>query len=343
MGIISSIAKIGVNAYKYGKRVLNCAPEFILGESAQIVGKGFKSASGSIFAKSKAGLKAFEHHVDLLSATKGGFLKRLFVNTKNLIPDLYKAGKVGLQTAKSAGKSGVFGALKGVGKSFSKKLPYIGAVLTIAFELPNIIEGYKKEGITGALKQAGGAGIELGCMAAGAAIGSCFGPGLGTLIGSAVGGLVGWGIRSLVCPEVSDEDENPQAENAATQVPAVDNSTQSETQGVSSDETSSQNTNVESSTPVTPSVNPSTVVSPSIPSIGPANPSGFGSGAGFVNSFGTGFGVNPSIGFGSGFNNPFGMGLEFTNPYLTSGNFFVQPGENIFQKYPMGYQFQYIR
>ena len=60
-----------------------------------------------------------------------------------------------------------------------------------------------------------------------------------------------------------------------------------------------------------------------------------------TNPFGTGFGMtNPmmNMGMGMGMNNPFGM----YNPAAALANSLLQPGENIFQKYPMGFQFQYM-
>ena len=78
MGLIGSITKIGVKALKYGKRALNCAPEFILGESSSVIGTAYKAApKGSIFSKAKFAGKAFEKHVNNISTVKGGFLKRL--------------------------------------------------------------------------------------------------------------------------------------------------------------------------------------------------------------------------------------------------------------------------
>ena len=87
---------------------------------------------------------------------------------------------------------------------------------------------------------------------------------------------------------------------------------------------------------------PSSAVNPYTSGFGEINPSAVG--IGMSNPFGAGLGmnINPYLSFGYG-SNPFGMGLGgYTNPYSMLGYSLLQPGENIFQKYPIGYQFQYI-
>ncbi len=345
MGLISSIAKIGAKAFNYGKRVLNCAPEFVLGESAEVIGKAYRSApKGSIFTKAKTAAKAFESHVGALKATQGGFFKRLWTSTKNLIPDLCKAGKLGKQAAKAAGKSGFWGGLKSIGSTIAKKMPYIGALITICFELPSIIEGYKRGGIKGALEQCAGAGVELGCMAAGAAIGSCIAPGIGSAIGGLIGGLVGWGVRALTFPEPSDEETPQETEGTEGTEDADTQQTTTTTSPTTSTTTTNPSTSTTTTTPT-----PSTTTDQSAP----VTTSGSDSSTSLTNPFGMGinYGMGMTNPFGMGINygmgtNPFGYGIGFTSPYMFGdfnnplGNMFM-PGENIFQKYPSNYKFQY--
>ncbi len=337
MGLISSIVKYGSKALNYGVRAAKCAPEFIFGESASVIGKAYKAApKGSIFSKAKIAGKAFESHVGKLAASKGGFFSRLFNNTKNLLPDLWKAGKTGFSAAKTAGKSGIWGGLKGVGSTIAKKMPYIGAILTLVFEAPNIYEGYKKEGIKGALKQTAGAGVELGCMATGAAIGSCICPGIGSAVGGIIGGIVGWGVRAFTFPEPSEEGEQTEAEGSAdadTTDASDATSDQTTSDQTTSGSTSSNGSNGSTDTSTSSSTSGSTSGStPSTPSVPYPTTS-------MTNPFGTGFGMtNPMMNMGMGMTNPFGM----YNPAAALANSLLQPGENIFQKYPMGYQFQYM-
>lgn len=344
MGLLGSIVKIGTKAFKYGKRALNCAPEFILGESSQVIGKAYKASNKtSIFAKAKDAGKAFENHVGTLKAAKGGFFSRLFKTTIGLPKALTKSTKAGIRLARMKGTNKFLGALKGLGKGIGKKMPYIGALLTIAFEIPNIYKGYKKEGITGALKQCGGAGIELGCMATGAAIGSCICPGIGTIIGGIIGSFVGMGVRSVTFPEPSENEEESGANGAqdASNTPPDSTSETGTSDGASSatdsapteSSSSASGTGVTSTTP-TVSTTPSTgIFNPGMPMTNP-----FGMGLNVPNP--VNIGMNP-IGLG---NPAMGMvgGMNMFNPSLAYTNPILQPGENFFQKYQIGYRFQYM-
>ena len=332
MGLISSIVKYGSKALNYGVRAAKCAPEFIFGESASVIGKAYKAApKGSIFSKAKVAGKAFESHVGKLAVSKGGFFTRLFRTTVGLPKALTTSAKAGMRLAGMKGTSKFLGALKGLGKGIAKKMPYIGAILTLVFEAPNIYEGYKKEGIKGALKQSAGAGVELGCMAAGAAIGSCICPGVGSAIGGIIGGIVGWGVRAFTFPEPSEEGEQTEAEGSAdADTTDASDATSDQT---TSDSTSSNGSTGSTDTSTSSSTSGSTSGStPSTPSVPYPTTS-------MTNPFGTGFGMtNPMMNMGMGMNNPFGM----YNPAAALANSLLQPGENIFQKYPMGFQFQYM-
>ena len=68
-------------------------------------------------------------------------------------------------------------------KVLAKKMPLIGNLMLIAFELPNIIKATKEQGIGQGIAEVAKAGSRLGGAALGAAIGSAFGP---------IGSLVGW-------------------------------------------------------------------------------------------------------------------------------------------------------
>ena len=337
MGLISSIVKYGSKALNYGVRAAKCAPEFIFGESASVIGKAYKAApKGSIFSKAKVAGKAFESHVGKLAASKGGFFTRVFKTTVGLPKSLATSAKAGMRLAGMKGTSKFVGALKGFGKGIVKKMPYIGAILTLAFEAPNIYEGYKKEGIKGALKQTAGAGVELGCMATGAAIGSCICPGIGSAVGGIIGGIVGWGVRAFTFPEPSEEGEQTEAEGSAdADTTDASDATSDQT---TSDQTTSGSTSSNGSTGST-DTSTSSSTSGSTSGSTPSTPSVPYPTTSMTNPFGTGFGMtNPMMNMGMGMNNPFGM----YNPAAALANSLLQPGENIFQKYPMGFQFQYM-
>ena len=185
MGIWS----IGAKLFSYGKRALNVAPELILGTGSEKLGSAMRSAKGSIFTKAKAGAIALEKDV-AKKAVSGGFLKRTLKNLISTPKSLLNGAKVGARAAKMAGKSSTLGGLKGIFKAAGKKMPFIGALVTIGFELPNIIKAGKEKGVGAALAETGKAGARLAGGAIGAAIGSAILPGIGSFIGYMAGDIL---------------------------------------------------------------------------------------------------------------------------------------------------------
>ena len=216
MGIMSLLVKGGSKALGYGRRIVKVTPEFLLGDSSEIIGKAMKTQKGSVWQKGKAGFRALEKYNN---AQTGNFFSRLVKNLRNTPKDLAKGFKVGAKAGAMKGSSKLLSGLKGTGKAFVKKMPLIGAVLTVALEAPNIISAFKDGGFKAGMKEIGGAGVELGCMAGGAAIGSAICPGIGTAIGAVVGGFVGMFARGKTHSEKKAEKEaEAQAQAQAQQV-----------------------------------------------------------------------------------------------------------------------------
>lgn len=336
MGLLSSICKIGAKAFNYGRRALKVAPDFILGETAEVVGKGMRSAKGSIFTKAKAGAVALEKHVAKQSV-KGNFFKRLFNGVVSLPSAFKKNIAQGIKVAGRLGKTKGWGIWKGVAKTVGKKMPLIGALITIAFEAPNLYRAFKDGGVGAGLKEVGGAALELGCMAGGAAIGSAICPGIGTAIGGIVGGIVGMLIRGKTYTEKQEEAQE-QAEEGTQEQP-VQNDRQEEGTSHVSDETpaaTTVETPVEPQTPSQPSF-----VTPSVPDL--TNPA-FSTPGFSTNPFGS-FGTYPM--YGGGYPSIFGnMGMSpnpfgnFYNPQIDFQNQF-RGSDNIFLNYPSNYKFVY--
>ena len=202
--------------FRYGSKTLKLAPEAIFGTGTEVAGKAMRKKSGSIFAKAEAGVRALEKDVTKKS-TQGGFFSRLWKNVKSFAPDVfYKYPKVGIRAAKIAGKSTTLGALKGVVKGVAKKLPFIGAIATVAFEIPNIIETAKDKGIMAAAGEVLKSSARLGGGAAGAAIGSAICPGIGSLVGWVVGE---WLTGKVVGKSYSEQKAEAQEANAESQQP----------------------------------------------------------------------------------------------------------------------------
>ncbi len=213
MGIVSAIGKLAVKAaqkvggktlakgVKNAGRVAKAAPDFIFGTGSETARAAMKSTKGSIFSKIKAGTKAVVKESEA-AAKNGGFFKRLGKNIINLPKDLNAARKAGVSAAKTAGKSGFMGGLKGLGKGFVSKMPLINSLLMIGLELPNVVSATKEEGIGAGLKEAGKATLRL----AGGAIGSVFGGMLGFIGGE-------WAVSKLTGDTYSEKKEFLEANN----------------------------------------------------------------------------------------------------------------------------------
>ena len=208
---ISSILKLG---FKYGKKVCNLAPELILGTGSETMGKAMRSAKGSIFIKADAGVKALEKHVAVRKAAQGGFFKRLGKDLISTPKDLFKSTKFAAKAAKAAGKSGIWGGIKGFFKGVAKKMPFIGAVLTVAYEIPNIVTTAKEQGAGAALLETGKSAARLGGGALGAAIGSAICPGIGSIVGWIVGE---WLTSKVVGKSYTEQKEEAQEQMAEAQ------------------------------------------------------------------------------------------------------------------------------
>jgi len=226
MGILSAIAKTATKVVKRVtgstarktisdvKRTVKAAPDFIFGDQAGTVVKAMKKTNGSIFTKVKEGAKAAVRETERVTAKQGGnFLTRTVKNTVKLVTDMpkhFKAGMriAGIKAAKLGKKAGILtkakAGLGAIGKGLLKKMPLIGSIATIGFELPNIIDAYKEEGLWSAIKETGKATVRLGGMAVGAVLGTYVGGPVGMIAG-AIGGEVLAG--KLVGASYSDKKE----------------------------------------------------------------------------------------------------------------------------------------
>lgn len=201
---------------RFGKKVCNLAPELILGTGSETMGAAMKKAKGSIFMKADAGVKALAKDVAKKQATEGRFIKRLGKNIVSTPKDLYNGSKLAAKAAKAAGKSGIWGGVKGFFKGVAKKMPLIGALVTIGFEIPNIITAAKEKGIGQAVLEAGKSCARLGGGAAGAAIGSAICPGIGSIVGWIVGEWVAGRIVGKSYTEQKEEAQEQQGQAQPT-------------------------------------------------------------------------------------------------------------------------------
>ncbi len=90
-----------------------------------------------------------------------------------------------------AGKEGIKKLAAQAGKGFGKAMPFIGAIITVAQEIPNVFKSFADYGIGEGLKQTGRAALNMAGFAAGAAVGSIALPVVGSIVGGIAGNWLG--------------------------------------------------------------------------------------------------------------------------------------------------------
>ena len=102
------------------------------------------------------------------------------------------------------GATGVWGKTKGVFKQLGKRMPLIGALLTVGFELPNLYSAFKDKGLVGGLLETGKSASRLVGFMGGMVIGQALIP--IPVVGGIVGGMIGdWLVSKVVGKSYSEE------------------------------------------------------------------------------------------------------------------------------------------
>lgn len=117
-------------------------------------------------------------------------------------PNLWKGMKKSLTTFPGAIKGAWnnaqgFGKFKAIGKEFWKRMPLIGGIVMVGFELPNILSAFQDKGLVGGITEVAKSGSRLIGSMAGFAIGQALIP--IPVVGGLIGGVVGeWLIGKIV-------------------------------------------------------------------------------------------------------------------------------------------------
>ncbi len=202
MGLVTSIgSKIinyGAKAINYGTRAVKVAPEVIFGKGADVfvsnagkiarqAVKSDKSWVKSVIEGIKGGGKALEGSVAANAIAKGSLFQRAIGSLKSLPSTIATTTKAGVRAAQIKGTSSILGGVKGFFKGVGKKMPLLGNLMLIAFELPNVFKATKEEGIGQGAAEVVKAGGRLAGGALGSAVGSAICPGIGSLVGWVAG------------------------------------------------------------------------------------------------------------------------------------------------------------
>ena len=216
-------------------KYLKMYPEFVLGtgydafsnrfKASWQVGKNnnlpFKKRFGMAF---KAGTDAAVRHNDrLLAQNEGSFWKATKNSITSIWPDLKTNWTSAGEAAKAAGKSAGWAKFKSIGKVLGKRMPLIGAVMTLAFELPNIIKATANEGVLAGAGETAKTGVRLGISTLCGALTQALIPipFLGGMFGFVAGDLLG---RFIVGKSYSEKKEAEKLAQANPQF-SIDTST----------------------------------------------------------------------------------------------------------------------
>lgn len=212
---------------------LKMYPEFVFGTGYEAFSNKFKetwNVSGNLQAPIKDRLKwsfgdAFEatvkHNEKQIADNGGSFWKATKKSLTSIWPDLKDNWKLAGETAEAASKSKFLAKLKSVGKVFGKRMPLIGALITLAVEAPNIFKATKEEGVlTGAGETAKTAG-RLGLSTLLGAITQALIP--IPLLGGAIGFVGGDMLGRFIFGKTYTEKQAKNQDNkSSTDIPQMD-------------------------------------------------------------------------------------------------------------------------
>jgi hypothetical protein len=208
MGIVSGISKVVTyipKAVKYGYRGVKASPYIIFGKGAdafvKAAGSVSKAADESWLTAAKKAIKAGGKAVEATKG-KGNIFVEGWKALKSMPRTIALYAKKGGVEAGLKGSNKILGNIKGAFKGLGKKMPLIGNLMLVGFELPNIFKAVKEQGIGQGIAEVGKAGARLTGASLGAAIGSAVLPGLGSLIGWVAGE---WLVSKVVGKSYSEK------------------------------------------------------------------------------------------------------------------------------------------
>ena len=226
------------NAVRFGKMIpyYLCDGAVVHQEALERIVRGAKDATGkrvggvgyTNFGSSlkKSLLETEQAYKGVLEANEGSFLKYAKKSLKDLPGEVASGWKTAGETAKAAGKSGLWGSIKGAFKAIGKKLPLVGSIIYAATEIPNIVKATADGGlVAGAGEALKACGRMLG-FTAGAAVGQALIP--IPFVGAIVGGMVGEKLASLVTGKSYSEQKEEIIAEAQAQIPAQEGVPQGE-------------------------------------------------------------------------------------------------------------------
>ena len=217
MGLLSSIGKAvsfaAKNLVRGSENVTN-ARKALYGAAKSGSTKKFESIFTNFLPKAKAGMKELVKEYKATSST--GILKSFSSGFKGIGSAIKTAIADGVKAvAPGASKFAKFlGGAKGLGSGIvkcCKKMPIIGTILTVGFEIPEIYGAYKDGGFWEGTKQVF---KSCGKLLVGAACSA-----VGTAIGGPIGGAVGWMAGDMLMDKIFPPHSKTKEAQAQSAVP----------------------------------------------------------------------------------------------------------------------------
>lgn len=228
-----SINSVLPKVWNYAQRAIKVYPSAVFGARGQEVMtkayEGVFTAPGAVkynifdakwWQQLKQGTKAAGLASEKYAETFAGkgFWATAKASVASIPAKIAQGWRVGGKLAAKKGASSVgqfLGSAKGALAGLGKKLPVIGSLLMVGFELPNIFKATKNEGLVSGAVETGKAGARIGgamlASSAGAAIGTAICPGIGTAIGGLVGWIAGeWAVKKVVGKSYSEKQDEQQ-------------------------------------------------------------------------------------------------------------------------------------
>lgn len=229
MSLVGNVFGYAPKVWDYSVRLAKASPYIIFNDvakdgvrAASAVTRGANDSWSSV-AKNmiKEGGKGIESSISAITK-EGGFLKAAWKSISE-IPSTIKtsvkwsAGRA-MVAAKAAGKTGIaqhlaglWGGTKGIFKGIGKKMPIIGNLLLVAFELPNIFNAIKDEGLI----QGGKEIFKTGTRLTAASLASAIGAAAAGPIGGIAGFIIGDWLASKVVGKSYTEQKAEKEEQVA--------------------------------------------------------------------------------------------------------------------------------
>ena len=216
------------NVRRFGKMIpyYLCDGAVVHQEALEKIVRGAKDATGkrvggagyTNFGASfkKSLLETEQAYKGVLEANEGSFFKYAKKSLKELPGEMASGWKTAGEAAKAAGKSGLWGSIKGAFNPVLKKLPLVGSIIYAATEIPNIAKATADGGLVAGAAETVKAGGRMLGFTAGAAIGQALIP--IPLVGAIVGGMVGEKLASLVTGKSYTEQKQEIQEEAIAEV-----------------------------------------------------------------------------------------------------------------------------